>query len=350
MSTISLLTETVQDRESVKRLWISTGAVLFLGAVAFGAAFWSEVVHAVGVWEASTAYNHCFLIVPISLYLLWERREAALARLPAANFWPLLAMLPVALVWLVAYKVDVMEGRQLAAMTLFELFLLSVLGFQLWRVIAFALLYLFFLVPTGAFLTPWLQNFAAHFAVRGLEIVGIPVYFQQEGMLIEVPGATFTVAEACAGLRFLIASVALGALYGYLMYRSWTRRVIFLVVSIIVPIIANGLRVMGISVLGYLLSSAQAATADHIIYGWLFFSFVSLVLILLGLPFRQPMAQFVSGPVDRIPARHAQVQAIVAGALFAFLVLGLTSPIMTKGPMASALDSSVAGLKHALGR
>jgi hypothetical protein len=75
-----------------------------------------------------------------------------------------------------------------------------------------------------------------------------------------------------------------------------------------------------------------------------------LVLILLGLPFRQPMAQFVSGPVDRIPARHAQVQAIVAGALFAFLVLGLTSPIMTKGPMASALDSSVAGLKHALGR
>src|SRR5215471_13364836 len=100
-------------------------------------------------------------------------------------------------------------------------------------------------------------------------------------MLIEVPGAKFTVAEACAGLRFLIASVALGALYGYLMYRSWTRRIIFLALSIVVPIIANGFRVMGISVLGYLLSSAEAATADHILYGWLFFSIVSLLLILI---------------------------------------------------------------------
>lgn len=350
MSTISLQTDSVQDRESAKRLWVSTGAVLLLGALIFVAAFWSEVAHAVDVWIASTAYNHCFLILPISLYLIWERREAALARLPAASFWPLLAMVPFALAWLVADKIDIMEGRQLAAMALFQLFLLALLGFQLWRVVGFALLYLFFLVPSGAFLTPWLQNFAAAFAVRGLEILNIPVYFQHEGMLIEVPGATFTVAEACAGLRFLIASVALGALYGYLMYRSWTRRIIFLVVSIVVPIIANGFRVLGISVLGYLLSSAEAATADHIIYGWVFFSIVSLLLILMGLPFRQPMAEFASGPVDRVPARHAQAQAIGVGALFAILVLGLTSPIVAKGPIASVVDSSVAVLKHALGR
>src|SRR5581483_7572977 len=121
------------------------------------------------------------------------------------------------------------------------------------------------------------------------------------------------------------------------MYRSWPRRIIFLAVSIVVPIIANGFRVMGISVLGYLLSSAEAATADHILYGWLFFSIVSLLLILMGLPFRQPMAEFASGPVDRAPARHAQGQAIAVGALFAVLVLGLTSPFVTKGPVASAL-------------
>ena len=144
-----------------------------------------------------------------------------------------------------------------------------------------------------------MQDFAARFAVAGVQLVGIPVY--SNGLNIEVPGARFTVAEACAGLRFLIASVALGTLYGYTMYRSWKRRAAFIVVSIIVPIIANGLRVWGIVVLGYILGNAEAATADHLIYGWVFFSMVSVILILLGLPFRQEVPAFALRPLKPGP-------------------------------------------------
>jgi exosortase A len=331
-----------------RREWITALSFLAIGALVFGYAFRDEIAHAITVWNDSTAYNHCYLILPISLYLIWERRRAVIAREPRGLLWPILAMAPLAFAWLAAAEAHIMEGRQLAAMTLFELFLLAILGISVWRVIAFALVYLYFLVPAGAFITPALQDFAARFAVRGLEILTIPVY--SNGMEIEVPGARFTVAEACAGLRFLIASVALGTLYGYMMYRDWGRRAAFIVVSIVVPIIANGFRVLGIVILGYWLGDAKAAIADHLIYGWVFFSMVSLILILLGLPFRQATTSFDETPRPaprESPAARLRMAGAAIGAMV--LVCLLTSAWVTDGPIGSMMARALGGIKHSSG-
>jgi len=336
------------DRVTLQRLWTVAVGIVAVGALTFGLVFHVEVVRAVEVWNESTAYNHCFLILPISAYLIWERWQAIAARPPRPSYWTVLAMIPVGLVWLFAAEARITEGQQLAAMTLFELFLLAVLGFQVWRVSAFAFLYLYFLVPSGAFLTAPMQDFAARFAVRGVEMLGIPVF--SNGLDIEVPGARFTVAEACAGLRFLIASVALGTLYGYTMYRSWPRRAAFILVSIIVPIIANGLRVMGIVVLGYVLGDAQAAVADHLIYGWVFFSMVSVILILLGLPFRQDVPAFVVPPNQPADMRGQQFKMLMTAGLSVALISVLVSPLTLKGPVGGAVESAALGLKHALHR
>jgi exosortase A len=345
MSTLSV--SAAETETSLQRLWTLAGAAIALGLLALGFAFRQEAVSAVRVWDESTAYNHCFLILPISLYLIWERRDALLARAPQATAWPVLAMVPVALVWLFAAEAQIMEGRQLAAMTLFQLFLLAVLGFRVWRVSAFAFLYLYFLVPSGAFLTAPMQDFAARFAVRGVQLLGIPVY--SNGLDIEVPGAAFTVAEACAGLRFLIASVALGTLYGYTMYRSWRRRATFIAVSIVVPIIANGLRVLGIVVLGYILGNAEAAVADHLIYGWVFFSLVSITLILLGLPFRQDVPAFPVIPADIVMVRGQPLRLFLAAGATGILVLAVTSPIIVDGSIGVALGGAAAAAKHLIG-
>jgi exosortase A len=345
MSTLSM--PALESEVSLQRLWHITIAMLVVGALAFGLAFHVEVVRAVAVWNESTAYNHCFLIIPISAYLIWERRRALAASSPHPNPWLLLAMIPVGLVWLFADEMQILEGRQLMAMTLFQIFIVAALGLKAWRISAFAILYLYFLVPSGAFLTLPMQNFAAHFAVRGVELLGIPVY--SNGLDIEVPGARFTVAEACAGLRFLIASVALGTLYGYTMYRSWQRRAAFIMISIIVPIIANGMRVMGIVVYGYILGNAEAAIADHLIYGWVFFSIVSLILILLGLPFRQDVPIFVIPDTEPAGRRGQPLRmAAVTTVSVAFVAL-LASPIVIDGPIGAGMAAAAAGFKHMLG-
>ena len=250
----------------------------------------------------STAYNHCFLVIPIAFYLLWDRR-AALVGVPR-QLMPtaLLLGVPLAAVWLVSERLGIMEGRQLAAVSFVEVLFLAMLGKRLWWAVAGPLLYLYFLVPFGEFLTPGLQDITTFFIRHGLEILGVPAYI--DGYVIEIPQGTFFVAEACAGLRFLIASTAFGCLYTLLMYRSPLRRGVFILVSILVPIIANGLRAIGIVYLGYILGSAEAAAVDHILYGWIFFSLVILLLIALGLPFREDevstgsASRFVEAPAD----------------------------------------------------
>ncbi len=56
--------------------WRSGPAIaVSVGLIALGLLFHTEVVAAVTVWQDSTAYNHCFLVIPIVFYLIWDRRD-----------------------------------------------------------------------------------------------------------------------------------------------------------------------------------------------------------------------------------------------------------------------------------
>ena len=298
---------------------------LAAGLLAIGALFWREVVAAVEVWDASTAYNHCFLVLPIAAWMAWERRNSVAYVPLRPDLRALLLGIPLVIGWFLADRIGIMEGRQLAVIFLVEVLFLSVLGWPLFRLLMAPLLYLIFLVPFGAFLTPWLQDVTAWFTIVGLNMLGILHY--TDGLVIEMQVGTFVIAEACAGLRFLIASIAFGALYACTIYRSPTRRAVFIVVSIVVPIIANGFRALGIVLAGYWLGSAEAAAADHVISGWVFFSFVTLLLIVIGLPFREdrgPEMPIPPPPADLpVPPRKAALYVALAGAVLAALGPGL---------------------------
>ncbi len=266
---------------SARSSWLAIG----LGLAVLAAAFWQESSAAIAVWASSTAYGHCFLVLPIVLWLLWERRDVFQALPPRPALWPAVLAVPLVAMWLVSYWLGIMEGRQLAAMGFVELLLIAALGWRLWWAGSAGFLYLFFLVPFGAFLTPALQNFTTNFIENGLRLLHIP--FEADAYQITIPEGAFYVAEACAGLRFLIAAIAFGVLYAVTMFRSPWRRAAFIAISCVVPVVANGVRGLGIVVLGHILGSAQAGAADHLIYGWVFFSSVILLLAAVGFAFRE---------------------------------------------------------------
>jgi exosortase A len=276
---------------------------LLLGLAMWSVLFTPEMLAAVHVWSTSTAYNHCFLVAPIALWLIWERRAGLAGLTPRANIVALCLAAGFALVWLLAERLGLMEGRQLAAMGLLQSLLLGVLGWRVYRVLMAGLLYLIFLVPFGGFLVPALQSFTAQFTAHGLDILGIPNYVT--GETIQITAGTFYIAQACAGLRFLIAAIAFSVLYALVIFRSPYRRVMFVLLSLVVPVIANGFRALGIVWLGSALGSAKAAATDHVLYGYIFFSIVLGLLILLGLPFRQDHitanAAAIANPVPAKP-------------------------------------------------
>lgn len=297
-----------------------------LGLLCLGGIFYAELVFAIQTWIDSTAYNHCFLVIPITLYLLWERRDDLAGSVAQPTPVAALLGIPLAVAWLAAERLGIMEGRQLVALTFAQLLFFTVLGPRLWWRVSGPLLYLYFLVPFGEFLVPKLQDVTTVFIRHGIEILQIPAYI--DGYIIEIPEGTFYVAEACAGLRFLIASIAFGCLYALLMYRSPGRRTAFIVVSIVVPVIANGFRALGIVVLGHVLGSAQAAATDHVLYGWIFFSLVILLLIAIGLPFRQDDQATARRPAVT-PAGGGSMRLALAGALGLAVVSGV-SPAMAR--------------------
>jgi hypothetical protein len=58
----------------------------------------------------------------------------------------------------------------------------------------------------------------------------IPVF--SDGYMIEIPEGPFEIAEACAGLRFLIASSVFGCFFAVVMHRSFLRRILFIIMSV----------------------------------------------------------------------------------------------------------------------
>ncbi len=304
--------------------WWTALALIGSASLVFGLVFGHDMANAVRVWIGSTAYNHCFLILPLVGFLLWERRATIAAASPTPAFWPLVLMPLLSGVWLVAAILDVNEGRQLAVVAMFEIVLLVALGPQLFRRLLAPLLFLFFLVPTGAFLVPSLQTITANITVAGLHALHIPVF--SDGYMIEIPEGSFEIAEACAGLRFLIASTVFGCFFAVVMYRSWLRRALFIALSLAVPIGANGMRALGIIYLAHLEGSATAVEADHVLYGWLFFSLVILLLIAIGMAFVEkgerpppPPLSFATPPAPRrfTLAVPAAVLLAVAGPAYA---------------------------------
>jgi exosortase A len=343
--TVRTLFATADLQEGWKAMRAPVPALL-LGLIVLGLVFHEEIAAAVFIWYESTAYSHCYFIIPIAAYLAWDRRHS-LASVPIVPLpWAALLALPLGAAWLVAERLGIMEGRQLVAMTLVEVLFLTVLGWRMCWALAAPLLYLYFLVPFGAFVTPKLQDFTTGFINGGLDFLEIP--YNSDGYTIEIPEGRFYVAEACAGLRFLIASIAFGTLYACLMYRSFLRRALFMLASIIIPIIANGFRALGIVVLGHLLGSAQAAAADHILYGWLFFSIVILLLILAGLPFREDVrakeaaeAEPYAGPPPASPAPRRLLFAAVLAAAFAVIGPATSAWLDRSAQPASAIPAPV---------
>ena len=143
----------------------------------------------------------------------------------------------------------------------------------------FPLFYMLLLVPFGDELIPPLQMITAAITVALIDMSGIPAII--DGVFIETPAGLFEVAEACSGVKFLIAMVAFGLLVANVCFLSWKRRCVFFLACMIVPILANGVRAWATIYAAQFFGIEAAAGFDHIVYGWIFFAVV-LALVITG--------------------------------------------------------------------
>jgi exosortase A len=256
--------------------------LFFLGTII---AFRQTVLAMVTTWYSSRTFSHCFLVFPLSAYLVWRRRKRLAALDPVPNLWGLLPLGALSILWLLGNLGEIRLVEEWAFIGTLVTLVWTLLGSEVVRALELPLAFLVFAVPFGLSLIGPLQDLTAWFAVHALTLSRIPAVL--ENRVLSVPTATWTVAEACSGIRYLFSSVMLGVIYAWITYRTQTRRILFVLASVVVPVLANGVRAYGIVLLAYLTNNRLAADVDHIVYGWVFFTIVQLSLFVVGLRWKQ---------------------------------------------------------------
>ena len=304
--------------------WRPALMALALVWLVLGGLYADTVVAMVTIWNRSETFAHAFLVPPISAWLIWRQREALARLVPRPQPWVLLGVAAFAAMWLLADLVLVNAATQFAWMAMLVLAVPAVLGFQVALTILFPLIFLFFAVPMGEFMLDPMMRWTADFTVAALRLSGIPVY--REGLQFVIPSGSWSVVEACSGVRYLIASFMVGTLFAYLNYRSWKRRAIFMAVSILVPIVANWLRAYMIVMLGHLSGNTIAVGVDHLIYGWIFFGVVVMIMFLIGARWSEPDPDLSAARPSPAQAHGADATAAPASRLA--LVAAATAVIL----------------------
>ena len=251
---------------------------------AFAFLYRDVIAKLVSDWATDDNYSHGFLIVPVALYLAWERRQ----RLLAAPMQPSLLGLIVILGSLATLIAGVLGAElfltRVSMIGVVGGAILFVLGWQHLRVLAFPIAFLLLMVPIPAIIFNQiafpLQLTASEFGEATLNLFTIPVL--REGNIIILANTTLEVAEACSGIRSLISLLTLGIVYGYFTDpRGWVRTVVALS-TVPIAIIANGMRVAGTGIAAHYYGPEAATGFFHTFSGWLVFvvAFVMLFVVM----------------------------------------------------------------------
>ncbi len=260
------------------RSWRAAIAQLaIIWSLLFAATFdqWAQMFHQ---WWNIDTYSHILLIPPIIAWLVWLKRDA-LVRMAPTGWWPGLiwALLGLAL-WTVGRALEVNLFAQTGTLMAVQGATVALLGLRISLLLALPIAYSSFLVPFGDEIIPQLQAVTANLATWLTELSGIAMI--ADGIYIDTPAGLFIVAEACSGVKFLIAMVTLGVLVIFTCFESWSRRAWFMLACIAVPILANGIRAWATIFIAQYVGAEAAGSFDHIVYGWVFFGIV--IALVLG--------------------------------------------------------------------
>lgn len=233
-----------------------------------------------GKWLDDVAFTYGFVVAPISLWLVLQKRRSLAAVTIAPSWLGVIGMLGLGMLWVVAQGTGVLVLAQVAVVGMVSATVLAMLGPKATRLFAFPLAFLFFMVPFGRAVVPGLMQATAQMATLALQWSGIPVY--RSHMYITIPGGSFEVARACSGVAFLMTALVLGVLYAYLNYTTWKKRLLCVLVAVCVPVLANGVRVYLTIAAAHLTDMRVGPGVEHRTFGQVFFVLVMLGTFWLG--------------------------------------------------------------------
>ena len=263
--------------------WASLGVHVYVKILIIGALFWylfyDEIVRVVHRWLTDSSWSHGFLIPLFSLYFLNQHKIEIVQLKTRRNHLGLFVLICC----IIFYPLDVIHFKVAYALPLTMIAALGAIvlfmgGWGLIRYSWLPVLYLIFAVPLPVrlykLLTIPMRIFAAQIATVLLSFVpdleasakGVVIDVVYKGIQME---PSLDVAEACSGMRLLMAFLALGVAMAYLHYRPIWQRIVLLCSTIPIAILCNVVRVTVTGFIYILLDPKYAQGIYHDMLGML---------------------------------------------------------------------------------
>jgi exosortase D (VPLPA-CTERM-specific) len=268
--------ESIDSIPSARTVWrFSFGIAALAAAVAVLSLwpFWDGLVDMWNIWLTYPEYSHSLLIPPIAAFLIWQQKDRLELVTFQGSWWGVaLVACGGALLMLGQLGTIYVIVEYAYLITLFGL-VLAFTGYKAFRLIAFPLFILIFMIPLPSFvfsnLSSKLQLLSSLLGVAFIRLFGISVFV--EGNVIDLGGYKLQVAEACDGLRYLFPLMTLGFLMAYFYKGALWKRVILFLSSIPVTVVMNSFRIGTIGVMVEHWGIGMAEGFLHEFQGWAVF-------------------------------------------------------------------------------
>ena len=275
-------------------LWSSLGihcfVKLFILALLFIGLYWTDISNIVSRWLSDSSWSHGFLIPFFSLYFINQKKDEILITEKRTNYLGLFALISLIILYILnTVQIKIAYGQPLIMIASIGAIVLFLGGWKLVKYLWLPIAYLFFAVPLPARLyreiTIPMRQLAAKIASTLLSWVpelqatasGVVIDVVYKGKILE---PALDVAEACSGMRLLMAFLALGVAMAYLHDRPVWQRIILLLSTVPIAILCNIIRVTTTGFIYILIAPKYAQGIYHDALGMLM---LPLAFILYGL-------------------------------------------------------------------
>lgn len=310
--------------------WQGVSVLLLIGVVAaLVVMLYAESYATMAAMWHQGSHNYGLVVFPIAAFLLWRLRGTlgSVELKPWPWGLPLLAALTLA--WMLGRVLGVQVVEQFAAVALIPAAVATFFGIELARRALFPLLFLLAAVPVGDALLPFLMRATADIAVGLLRTVGVPVF--RQGQFMTLPGGRFEIADVCGGLRYLTSGTIVALLFGYLTYRYYAKRAVFVAIAAVSMVLLNGIRAFVVMFVASATRMRVFAGRDHVYFGWLLFAAAVVAMFWVGTRFADvPAEASTDAGAGVVHAESLRAQTFPFMLVLALVFFATTAPLWTK--------------------
>ena len=234
-------------------------------------------------WVRLDEYTHAFFTVPIIIYMFWNKREFLTENIGRHSYLSVLLVVFSIIIYLISLQLQIPTITSLATVMTILSILVYLSGVKSLKKLITPIILLVIIIPIPnqiySMLTLPLQLKASQASELIIRLLNVPVL--REGNVIDIPGKSFQVVEACSGMRSIITLVTLSLIIAYFTLTKNISKLLLLASSIPVAFLVNIIRVVVMVLAFHFFKMDLTSGTVHSIMGIVIFGIALLILFML---------------------------------------------------------------------